>query len=133
MANAIRYCMTEESHDGENAFIIARPSIFGNPYTHIKGRKTLAEIKVRSRHKAVELYDKYFDEMLEKDEDFRNAFDRMYEAFKTYDAIYIGCYCQLDEECHGDIIIKKLNQRLVKEKLKELRRNGKKKKEEGTT
>ena len=128
MANAQRYCMIDETHEGDNVFVVARPSIFGNPYTHLKGKKTLAQIKVRSRLKAVELYGKYFDKMLEKDEDFRNAFDRMYEAFKKYEVIYIGCYCHVDdgEPCHADEIIKRLNQRLVKEKLKELKNHAKK-------
>ena len=53
---------------------------------------------------------------------FRQEWDRMYDAYKKYDTIYIGCYCSLDERCHGDIIKKKLIQRSMKEKIERLKK-----------
>lgn len=110
-----------ESHDGSNCFDISRPNIFGNPYTHIKTKKTKAEVVVKDRDTAIELYSEYFDQRLLNDNNFKAAWDRMYEAYKKYDTIYIGCYCHLDEKCHGDIIIKKLHQRAMKEILYNIR------------
>ena len=119
MAKVIRYCKLKEEHIGDNAFDVCRPSIFGNPYTHIKERKTLAQVVVDSREEAISLYDKYFDKMYERNTDFHNAFDRMYDAYKKFDVLYLGCFCDVNESCHGDIIAKKLMKRSIKEKLSE--------------
>ena len=55
-----------------------------------------------------------------KNEKLKDAFDKMFEAYKKYDEIFILCYCKLNESCHGDYIIKKLQNRLVKEKIDEV-------------
>lgn len=129
MAKITRYCKLKEEHSGPNAFDISRPNIFGNPYTHIKNRQTKAMVKVKNRDEAIDLYDPYFDNMLKDETEvgqrFREEWDRMYEAYKTYDEIFLGCYCHTDERCHGDIIIKKLVQRSMKEKLDKLRKDRK--------
>ena len=129
MSKIIRYCKLKEEHYGPNCFDVSRPNIFGNPYTHIKNRETKAQIKVKTRDEAIDLYDPYFENMLKDEtevgERFREEWDRMYDAYKTYDEIYIGCFCHSDERCHGDVIAKKLVQRSMKEKLskiKEIRR-----------
>jgi hypothetical protein len=126
MSQIIRYCKLEEEHSGENAFDVSRPNVLGNPYTHIKNKQTLAEVKVATRDEAIDLYSEYFDKMLKDESEFgeifRCEFDRMYEAYKTYDVIYIGCYCKLDERCHGDIIKSKLIQRSMKEKINRLKK-----------
>ena len=125
MAKITRYCKLKEEHSGPNAFDISRPNIFGNPYTHLKNRQTKAMVKVKNRDEAIDLYDPYFDNVLKDETEvgqrFREEWDRMYEAYKTYDEIFIGCYCHTDERCHGDIIIKKLVQRSMKEKLNKIR------------
>lgn len=102
---------------GENVFDVSRPNILSNPFTHIKDKKTLAKRVVKDRDTAIKMYEQYFNEMVKRDETFKAEFDRMYEAFVANEVIYVMCYCKLDEHCHSDIIIKKLNQRLVKEKL----------------
>lgn len=126
MSKIIRYCKLTEEHYGDNVFDVSRPNIFGNPYTHIKSKETKAQVKVATREEAISLYDPYFDAMLKSEDDvgdlFRAEWDRMYEAYKKYDEIYIGCYCKLNEDCHGDIIRKKLIQRSMKEKLDEIKR-----------
>ena len=60
--------------------------------------------------------------MVEKDPLFKATFDRMYEAYKTYDIVYIGCFCNLNERCHADIIIKKIIQRSMRDKLAQIQR-----------
>ena len=121
MSKIVRFCKLTEGHSGPNVFDISRPNIFGNPYTHIKSKETLAQVKVKSRDEAIDMYGPYFDRMLETDEEFRKEFDRMYEAYHTFDVIYIGCYCKPDERCHGDVIRQKLIQRSMKEKLSKIR------------
>lgn len=124
MSKIIRYCKLKEEHNGENCFDVSRPNIFGNPYTHIKNKETKAQIKVKTRDEAIKLYSLYFDNMLndnsEAGEAFRKEFDRMYEAYKTHDEIYLGCFCKETEKCHAEIIAKKLIQRSMKEKLSKI-------------
>lgn len=126
MSKIIRYCKLSEEHYGDNVFDVSRPNIFGNPYTHIRNKETKAQVKVATREEAISLYDPYFDAMLKSEDEagdlFRSEWDKMYEAYKKYDEIYIGCYCKLNEDCHGDIIRKKLIQRSMKEKLEEIKR-----------
>lgn len=122
MAKVIRYCKLEEEHIGDNCFDISRPNVLGNPYTHIKSKKTLALFVVKTREEAIEKYEAYFEKMLETSEQFRNEWEKMYDAYKTFDVIYIGCYCHTNESCHGDILIKKLKQRLLKEAVQKLRK-----------
>lgn len=129
MAKIIRYCKLKEEHSGPNVFDVSRPNIFGNPYTHIKNRVTKALVKVKNRNEAVDMYDPYFDNMLKDNTEvgdrFRTEWDKMYNAYKTYDEIYIGCYCELNQRCHSEVIIRKLVQRSMREKLNKLRENKK--------
>lgn len=121
MSKIVRFCKLVEGHSGPNVFDVSRPNIFGNPYTHIKNKETLAQVKVKTRDEAIDMYGPYFDRMLETNEEFRKEFDRMYEAYRAFDVIYIGCYCKLDERCHGDVIRQKLIQRSMKEKLSKIK------------
>lgn len=132
MAKIIRYCVLEEDHHGKNVFKIHRPSIFGNPYTHIKNKKTKALVSVNSREEAIELYDPYFDAMMEQNEDFRKAFEELIAAYDKYDTIYLGCYCTPEQSCHGDVIIKKINQFIVKRHIDKMIGHNKPKKIFGT-
>lgn len=122
MAEIIRYSLTNEEHEGENAFKVCRPSIMGNPFTHLPKNKTKSKglVKVKTRDEAVDLYGPYFDAMIKKDKRFKDEWDRMFDAYLKYDTIYIGCFCHKDEKCHGDIIAKKLKQRAIKQMLKNL-------------
>lgn len=126
MSKIIRYCKLKEDHIGDNVFDISRPNIFGNPFTHIKNKETLASVKVKTRDEAISAYEPYFEAMLNDDskagELFRQEWDRMFEAYKTYDVIYLGCFCAEDESCHGDVIKRKLIQRSMQEKLKNLKK-----------
>ena len=123
MARAIRYSKLEEEHIGDNCFDISRPNVFGNPYTHIKSKKTKALVIVKSREEAIRLYDAYFDKMVLINDRFKEAWDKMYDAYVNNEEIYIGCYCHLTKSCHGDIIIKKLRQRAIREELDKMRNN----------
>lgn len=125
MSRAIRYCLNEEEHNGDNSFDVTRPHPLSNPYTPIKNRKTKAIYVVDNRDDAVYLYEKYFDYMVKNSERFKKEWDRMYDAYKKYDTIYIGCRCKRKDKCHGDVIIKKLKQRAMKEMIDNIRTNRK--------
>ena len=124
MAKVIRYCVNKETHVGENNFLIHRPFIFSNPFTHIKDKKTSASLVVNNKDEAIEMYEEYFERMLETSQKFKEEWNRLFEAYNTFDEIYIGCYCNESDSCHADIIISKLKKRSIKEMLKNVSQKG---------
>lgn len=118
MSNIIRYCITKEEHEGPNSFRVHRGYILGNPYTHIKDRKTKGQVIVKTREEAISRYERYFEESIKSRPEFRAEFERIVDACMEYDTVYIGCYCEMTESCHGDFIIKKLRQECVKRMVK---------------
>ena len=54
----------KEEHDGPNAFKVHRGYALGNPYTHIKDKKTKAQVIVSTREEAIDRYKRYFEESL---------------------------------------------------------------------
>jgi hypothetical protein len=71
---------------------IGRPSIFGNPFTHLK-TKSLGTFLVASRDEAVSEYKKWVIKQ-----------PKVLKAIKNLpeDAI-LGCWCK-PQACHGDVI-----------------------------
>lgn len=114
-----RYCLTNESHEGPNDYIISRPSILGNPYSHLPEDKCIALYRCKTRDEAIDNYSRYFDTMYGSNLKFTNAIDEIYEKYKRGEDVYLGCFCPKGMRCHGDIIIEKLQKKLIKEKLKE--------------
>ena len=51
-----RYCLTTETHEGPNSYIISRPSILGNPYSHLPEDKCLAIYRCKTRDEAIDAY-----------------------------------------------------------------------------
>ena len=124
------YNLRVETHNGPNSFYIGRGSVLGNPYTHIKDRKTKAIYEVKDRDEAIDRYSDYFDLMYGSNIAYTKAIDEIYDLYKKGEDVYLGCFCKKyqsneyhnDEiRCHGDIIKRKLEQRLIKEKIKEKR------------
>jgi len=75
---------------------IGRPSIWGNPYTHKKNKKTLAEHIVRTREEAISRYREWITgqpQLLEKLHELKGK--------------RLGCWCH-PLKCHGDILIELL-------------------------
>jgi hypothetical protein len=76
---------------------IGRGSKWGNPFTHITNKKTLAEHIVATRKEAIDNYRTYLlnnPELLNSLEELRG---------KT-----LGCFCK-PKSCHGDIILELLS------------------------
>jgi hypothetical protein len=121
MSKIIRFCKTTTDIVGENVFDVSRCGVLGNPYTHIKDKETKALIKVKTRDDAINLYKEYFKTMMKSTDvrakTFQKEFNRIVEAYKTFPEVYIGCYCNLNESCHGDFIIEQVIKTAVKETL----------------
>jgi hypothetical protein len=118
-----RFNVMDEEYFGDNVYLIHRPFILSNPYTHIKDKQTKAMFVVKTREEAIERYSHYYDIMYGKNIKFTQEIDEIYEKYKRGEDILLGCYCSLKEECHGDIIMKKLQGRLVKEKFEEIKKS----------
>lgn len=110
------YNRTKETHEGPNNYYIGRPSILGNPYSHVKG-ETLASFVVKTREEAIDQYNHYFDVMYNGNIQFKKLIDEIYEKYKNGIDVYLECYCT-PLRCHGDIIKEKLQKRLIKEKIR---------------
>lgn len=96
-------------------------SVLGNPYTDKPLNKTLAIYQAKNREDAIARYDSYFDMMYSSSPSFKSVIDEMYEKYKNGEDIYLECYCH-PKPCHCDTIAKKLQQRLLREKIKEVKK-----------
>jgi hypothetical protein len=81
----------------ENAVYIGRPSIWGNPFSHLNG--TLAEFRVNSREEAIAAYRLYL---------MYNP-DLVAKAKKELRGKDLVCWCS-PSACHGDILIEIANE-----------------------
>ena len=99
-------------------------SPLGNPFTHNGKRTSLAKLSFPTAKQAIEAYELFFDKMYGTNKDFTDAFDEIYNYYKTGKDVYLGCWCA-PEPCHAEIIAKKLQQKLIKEKLAERNNNEK--------
>ena len=116
----IVYNRAKEDHSVQpNNFPIYRGgSVLGNPYTDKPLKGTLAVFKARNREEAIEKYSTYFDSQYGRNREFTAAIDEIYEIYKSGEDVYLECYCH-PLRCHGDVIVEKLQKRLLREKIKE--------------
>ena len=77
---------------------IGRPSKWGNPFTHIKDRKTKAEFVVATRKESIDKYREWILNQPELLKDLHELKDKT-----------LGCWCK-PLDCHGDVIIEYLEQ-----------------------
>ena len=76
---------------------IGRPSIWGNPYTHIKDRNTKAQFIVKSREEAIQKYREWIQDQPE-----------LMNQLESLRGKKLGCWCK-PKSCHGDVLIELLN------------------------
>ena len=94
---------------------IGRPSVWGNPYTHIVDKTTAAKYIVSTRDEAVANYRKWIIEG-----DGQHLLARLDEL----EGKTLGCWCVRDESkyhkdmkmvCHGEVLLELLANRRKKE------------------
>lgn len=73
--------------------LVCRPSEWGNPFTHIKNKKTLATYIVSSRKEAIE---KYRIWILEQ--------PHLLEKIHILKGKRLGCFCA-PKQCHADVLV----------------------------
>lgn len=82
---------------------IARPSKWGNPYSHLPSDKCVAEYQVASRKEAIEMYEKWIRQQPE-----------LMAAIPELIGKRLGCWCGA-KACHGHVLIKLVKEHLDKE------------------
>jgi hypothetical protein len=117
----IVYNVLDEDKFGNNVYLIHRPYILSNPYTHINDKQTKAMFVVPTKEEAIERYSHYYDVMYGKNIEFTKIIDEIYAKYRRGEDIYLGCYCA-PEPCHGNIIARKLQARMIKEKVAEAKK-----------
>ena len=117
----IVYNVLDEDKFGNNVYLIHRPYILSNPYTHIKDKQTKAMFVVPTKEEAIERYSHYYDVMYGKNIEFTKIIDEIYAKYRRGEDIYLGCYCA-PKPCHGNIIARKLQARMIKEKVAEAKK-----------
>lgn len=85
---------------------IGRPSKWGNPFTHIKDKKTKADFVVSTREEAIAKYHEWIITQPVLLKSLHELKDKT-----------LGCWCK-PQSCHGDVLIE-----LVKELEKKLNEN----------
>jgi len=122
MGRIIVYNVKNEDHTNEkNNFYIGRSkdgNPLGNPFTHNGVKTSLAKLSFKTREEAIEAYRLYFEQSYGKNKELTDAFDRIYEAYKSGEDVYLQCFCK-PLPCHGDVIAEELQKRLIKERKKE--------------
>jgi hypothetical protein len=113
------YNLHQEDHSANrNNYYIGRGSPLGNPFTHNGVRTSLAKLSFKTREEAIAAYEVWFDEQYGVNKELTEYFDEIYEKYKNGEDVYLGCYCR-PLSCHGEIIEKSLQNRLIKEKMLE--------------
>jgi hypothetical protein len=87
---------------------IGRGSKWGNPFTHIKDKLTLATHIVETREEAIEKYREY----ILKNKELMNSLDEL-------DGKVLGCYCK-PLSCHGDILLELISKKKTEKLFKDL-------------
>jgi hypothetical protein len=83
--------LKKESYD----VYIGRPSKWGNPYTHIPDKKTLAKHIVPTREDAVNAYKDYI---------LNGEGKHLLNDLHELKGKVLGCWCS-PKSCHGDILM----------------------------
>lgn len=95
-----------------NTFYVGRPSILGNPYTHLVCQ-TKADVKVDSVNEAIECYEEYINEEIDNgNEQIIEALQPMLLALEEGKTIHLACWCKDEvtpfvtdnKYCHADVI-----------------------------
>lgn len=112
---SIKVCNKHFHKDTEKDIYIARPSIFGNPWSHLDSNFPESK-KVDTRLQAVNNYLQYFLDQYKNNNEFKEIIDAMVEAHLAGEDMNLVCYCA-PYACHGDIIKKFIEHKASKKEV----------------
>ncbi len=92
---------------------VGRPTPLGNPFTHIKDRKTKAHFLVDTREEAIESYRLQFGFLLNDNpvggtlrhylQPIQDQFDKLLDIYRRNNMLVLVCWCA-PKSCHADIL-----------------------------
>jgi len=82
---------------------VGRPTALGNPFTHIKNKKTLAKFIVVTRDEAIAKYKEYAKESYISNTKFKKELDALVNLYKNGQNIHLLCWCS-PADCHARIL-----------------------------
>ena len=82
---------------------IGRPSVLGNPFSHLKG--TLADYSVSSRDEAVDRYETWLRSEIKTNKVVIKEMRKLYKKFVDSGHLDLVCWCY-PARCHGDVFKK---------------------------
>lgn len=101
------YRMQDQSPDGREVVKVARPSLYGNPYT-IAGA-----LEAGYKHKDCQTMVVYaFKEWLAGSRDYANyqpAREKLLANVSKLRGKHLACFCPLDKPCHADVLLELAN------------------------
>ena len=100
----------------DHDYYVGRPSVLGNPYTHLQDSRT-AKYIVDDRETAISLYKDYFYDNLHTDA-FQNEIKKIIEIYDEHGEVNLCCWCK-PKSCHGDYIKEYIDRILKERKIKE--------------
>ncbi len=77
---------------------IGRPSIWGNPFSHLPN--TMAMYKVKTRDEAIEKYEEWIQTQ-----------PHLLARLPELEGKVLGCWCRPKFRCHGEILVRLANSR----------------------
>lgn len=97
----------QEAEEGD--IVISRPSPLGNPYTHLKNKKTFAKYIVKTREEAIAKYRIWLYKQLKSGNE-----EILSELEKIKPDSTLTCFC-FPAACHGQVIISLLEKFTIEE------------------
>lgn len=94
-------------HNKRDAFdvYVGRPSIWGNPFTHLEASS--AERRVANRAEAVARFESWLNGRSDMDL-AREKRAKILESLPSLKGKRLGCWCA-PQECHGDVLARMAN------------------------
>jgi Sec7-like guanine-nucleotide exchange factor len=92
----------KKSYKG-NGVYIGRPSVFGNPYSHLECSKAI--YKCDTREESIQKYEDWLKAEVKTNENFKKEFDKLCTLYKNTRHLILICWCK-PLSCHGDILKK---------------------------
>lgn len=98
----------------DNDVYIGRPSLLGNPYSHL-GYSKHDTIKVATREEAVRLYESWLKKQWDEYTPAAETMDDMIDDYMKSGIMHLVCWCA-PLACHGDIIKRMMEEIIAKMK-----------------
>lgn len=121
MGKIALYNQAEECHTStDNNFYIGKGSVLYTPFIYNGRRTNLDKCTFRTKKECMDAYSRYFDICFSKNKDFQLMVMVIFNKYKKGEDIYL----QTDEYDygHGEVLVDKIKQMLIKDKLLELKK-----------